>query len=234
MSLTLEARPVVESGEVSSLADDEAERALAMFMTQRNSLFHIAFQITRDASRAEDCVQEAWLRWQLTDRSNIINPSAFLTTTVSHLAINLIQSAAHRHELASDSLADDPADHTYDPAHRAEQSASVSEVLALLMARLSHAQLTAYLLRKGFDYPYADIARLLRTSIPNARQLIRRAQARVDAGRDRPVKRNAHRLLVAAFLIAERLGDFTTLERLLTHAEPTGRPHGSALDDAAP
>ncbi len=215
MSLALETRRTIEAGPASSDGDTEAERGLAMFLTRRASLFRIALRITRDSSRAEDCVQEAWLRWQLTDRRNIINPSAFLTTMVSRVAINLIQSAPHRHELASDSLADELADLEHDPAHWAEQGAKVAEVLALLMARLTRAQLAAYLLRKAFDYPYADIARLLRTTIPNARQLIRRAQSRIESGRDGPVPRNTHERLVLAFLTAARVGSFTALEGLL-------------------
>lgn len=199
--------------------ESDQERALEVFLTHRNRLLRIALRIVGDAPRAEDCVQEAWLRWQLTDRADIMNPSAFLTTTVTHLAINLIQSATHRREAPSESLSEDLVDRTRDPADRVEQSAAVAETLTMLMARLSHAQLTAFLLRKGFDYSYSDIARLLRTSIPNARQLIRRGQARIAGGRDRPVSRAAHRVLVAAFLTAARVGDLPSLERALTQGD---------------
>lgn len=197
-------------------AEPADARALEEFLTHRTALFRIAYRIVGDAPRAEDCVQEAWLRWQLTDHARIVNPSAFLTTTVTNLAINLIQTATHRREAASPSVSDDLVDRGHDPADHVEQGAAVADVLTILMARLSRAQLAAYLLRKGFDYPYTDIARLLRTSIPNARQLIRRAQARIVAGRDRPVGRAAHGLLLTAFLAAARVGDLGGLERLLT------------------
>jgi RNA polymerase sigma factor (sigma-70 family) len=194
----------------------EQERALEVFLTHRTALFRIAYRIVGDAPRAEDCVQEAWLRWQLTDRDDIRNPAAFLTTTISRLAINHIQSAAHRRETSSDSLLDDLADRTPTPADRVEQSAAVADMLSLLMARLTQAQLAAYLLRKGFDYSYADIARLLQTSIANARQLIRRGQARIVTDNRRPVGEAAHRQLVSAFLAAAHGGDLSGLERLLT------------------
>ncbi|GAA5211826.1 sigma factor [Microbacterium kyungheense] len=204
-----------QSGGGARPARSELARALDTFLEERPSLMRIALRITRDAPRAEDCVQEAWLRWQLTDRDAIVNPSAFLATTVTHLAINAIQSAPHRHEITSEWLHDEPALHGADPSRPVEERAAVTEILAVLMARLSAAQLAAYLLRKCFDYPYAEIARLLRTTSPNARQLIRRAQARATSGRERPVAPASHRLLVDAFLAAARVGDLNGLERVL-------------------
>ncbi|MFB7891702.1 sigma factor-like helix-turn-helix DNA-binding protein [Microbacterium sp. NPDC056044] len=205
-----------DDDDAAPLALEDEWCALEVFLSQRARLLRIACGITRDFARAEDCVQEAWLRWQLADRSGIENAPAFLATTVTHIAINLIQTARHRHETPSDSLPDTLVDDSHDPAVQAEQGVVAAEVLSVLMARLSPAQLTAYVLRKGFDYAYADIARLLRTSVPNARQLIRRAQAHIVGPRDRPVVASAPRQLVEAFLLAARAGDFSRLEDLLT------------------
>ena len=36
----------------------------------------------------QDLVQEVWLRWQGTDRSVVLDPTAFLVTTASRLSIN--------------------------------------------------------------------------------------------------------------------------------------------------
>ena len=38
-------------------------------------------------------LQEAWIRWHTTDRSAVRNPAAFLTTTTTRLAINVLQCA---------------------------------------------------------------------------------------------------------------------------------------------
>jgi RNA polymerase sigma-70 factor (ECF subfamily) len=197
----------------------DLDLALEVFLTQRTRLFRIARRVTGDVDTAEDVVQEAWLRWQRTDRSAIKNPAAFLTTTTTHLAINVIQSARHRHETptetSAESLLDGLAD-LEDPTRSAEQTAVVEETLLVLMARLRPAELAAYLLRKGFDYPYGDIAGLLRTTIANARQLVRRAQQRIEGDREREVDPGDHRDLVAAFLTAARSGDLADLERLLS------------------
>jgi RNA polymerase sigma factor (sigma-70 family) len=207
--------------QVARSVEYDLDRALDIFLAQRTQLFRMAFRVIGDVSGAEDVVQEAWLRWQRADRTKIANPAAFLTTTTTNLAINVIQSARHRHEAPTQALLTDLIDPSQDPTLSAEQAAAVEETLALLMARLNSSELAAYLLRKGFDYAYCDVAGLLCTSVPNARQLVRRAQKRVETDHERPVSAKPHRLLVAAFLVAARTGDLQDLERLLI---PDGRP----------
>lgn len=197
-------------------AGPELDRALDIFLSQRTRLFRIAYRVIGDVPAAEDVVQEAWMRWQHTDHGEIKNPAAFLTTTTTHLAINVIQSARHRHETPTESPLADLVDRALDPLLRAEQAEAVERILGLLMARLTAAELAAYLLRKGFEYPYSDIAGVLCTSVPNARQLVRRAQPRIEGDRKCAVDPDALRLLVTAFLAAARTGDLKSLERLLT------------------
>jgi RNA polymerase sigma-70 factor (ECF subfamily) len=90
------------------------------------------------------------------------------------------------------------------------------------MARLTPDGLAAYVLRKGFDFAYADLAGLLRISVPNARVLVHRAQARLAGDRERPVPAESHRRLVAAFQTAAGTGDLKGLTQLLA---PKGRAH---------
>ncbi|MFC8223766.1 sigma factor [Streptomyces sp. NPDC057362] len=206
---------------------DHLDLALDIFLAQRTRLFRIAHQILGDVARAEDAVQETWLRWQRADRGRIENPAAFLTTTTTRLALNVIQSARHRHEIPSESQLVNLVDLTVqDPVLRAEQTVSIEEALALLMARLTPDGLAAYVLRKGFGYGYADLAELLRISVTNARQLVRRAQTRlVKVGRQRPVPAEAHRRLVDAFQIAANTGDLESLTRVLV---PQGQSQSSS------
>lgn len=201
--------------------EDHLGPALDIFLAQRTRLFRVAHQILGDVSRAEDAVQETWLRWQRADRARIENPAAFLTTTTTRLALNVVQSARHRHEIPSESQLVHLVDLTgQDPVLYAEQTVSVEEALALLMARLTPDGLAAYVLRKGFGYAYADLAEVLRVSVANARQLVRRAQLRlVKAGRRQPVPAESHRRLVAAFRTAANTGDLESLTRVLV-------PHG--------
>ncbi|MFJ2759607.1 sigma-70 family RNA polymerase sigma factor [Nocardioides sp. NPDC087217] len=215
-------------GEATVLTEpgDDLDRALEIFLAMRTQLFRIARRVTGDIANAEDVVQDAWLRWQRTDRRDIKNPAAFLTTTTTHLAINVIQSARHRHEIPTDLPLADLGVPAQDPLREAEQAATVEELLRELMARLSPAELATYLLRKGFDYPYDAIAGVLRTTTANARQLARRAQQRLDGDPGREVDPDAHRLVTDAFLVAARTGELKLLEGLLAEsAASTMRPH---------
>jgi len=195
---------------VTDLAD-----ALEFFLTERARLFRLAYRVVRDVAAAEDVVQEAWLRWQRTDRGAIDNPAAFLTTTTTRLAINVVQSAWNRHEAPTESPFDELADPAEDPAFGAELGELAEVTLQLLMASLTSTELAAYVLRKGFDYPYEAVAGLIGTSVPNARQLVRRAQLHLQTGTRRAVPAGGHRLLVSAFTVAARSGELEMLERLL-------------------
>src|SRR6185437_16248243 len=77
---------------------DDLEAAAAIFTSLRPRLFGIAYRMLSSASEAEDLVQEVWLRWQMTDRSVVENPAAFLATATTRLAINELQSARVRRE----------------------------------------------------------------------------------------------------------------------------------------
>ena len=208
--------------ETARAAAAELELTLELFQRERMRLFRLAVRVIGDSASAEDVVQEAWMRWQRTDRSQIKNPAAFLTTTTTNLAINVIQSARHRRETATDSPVLDRADAAHDPATSAQQTGAVERTLAHLMARLTRGELAAYLLRKGFDYPYCDIADLLGTSAANSRQLVRRAQPKLHGDSHRSLDRELHRELVAAFLRGSRTGDLRDLEQLLSRQARNG------------
>ncbi|MFK0119573.1 sigma factor [Streptomyces sp. NPDC090994] len=197
-------------------AEDGLDLALDLFLAQRTRLFRIAYRIVGDVTGAEDVVQDAWLRWQLTRRAEIDNPTAFLVTVTTRLALNVVQSARHRHEIPAEPQLADLGDRTaQDPVLSAERAAAVEGALALLMARLTPDRLAAYVLRKGFGYAYAEVAALLRISTTNARVVVHRAQARLECGRERPVPAESHRRLVAAFRTAAGTGDMADLVRLL-------------------
>ena len=54
----------------------------AEFEHERARLVGLAYRITGSRTTAEDLVQDAWLRWQRTDRSEVERPAAWLTTVI--------------------------------------------------------------------------------------------------------------------------------------------------------
>jgi RNA polymerase sigma factor (sigma-70 family) len=200
----------------ASQSTGDLDDAVDMFVHARPRLLKIAYRILGDVSEAEDVVQEAWLRWQATDRSVVVSPPALLATTTTRLAINVSQSARRRRESCASPWLPEPADTGVDPVVAAEQLEAVERVVLLLMEILTPTERAAYILREGLGYPYRRISAVLQLGVPNSRQLVRRAQLRLAAARRRqPVNWAAHRRLVDAFVAATQTGDLIGLEELL-------------------
>lgn len=192
------------------------EDAAVTFLAVRDRLFGIAFRILNDSSAAEDMVQDAWVRWQTCDRSVVLDPLAFLTTTTKRLCINTLQSARVRHETHMPSWLPDPMDPNADPQHCLEQCEAMELAALTLLERLSAPERAAYVLREAFDYSYAEIAGIVEVTQANARQLVSRARKRlVEERRDEPTGAEQKRLVVALTAAAQS-GDLVTLETVFT------------------
>ncbi|MGW6903383.1 MULTISPECIES: RNA polymerase sigma-70 factor [unclassified Streptomyces] len=195
---------------------DSLDEATRQFMAARPQLFGIAYRVLGSAVEAEDIVQEAWLRWQGTDRTEIREPTAFLATVTTRLAINLAQSARMRRESYVGPWLPEPVDTRADPQLGAERAEALDMAVLLLLEKLNPVERAAYVLREAFDYPYKRIADMLETSEANTRQLVTRARKHLAAERTAPVSSTAHRRLLEVFLDAARTGSLSELEQILT------------------
>ncbi|MEU5597781.1 RNA polymerase sigma-70 factor [Streptomyces sp. NPDC020298] len=192
------------------------ERATSDFVAARPQLFGIAYRVLGSAAEAEDVLQEAWLRWQSTDRAGIDEPAAFLSTVTARLAINVAQSARVRRESYTGPWLPEPVDTRADPQLGAERAEAVDLAVLFLLEKLNPVERAAYVLREAFVYPYRRIAEILETSEANTRQLVTRARRRLAAERREPVSHATHRRLLEVFLDAARTGDLAVLEEVLT------------------
>ncbi|KDN24022.1 sigma-70 family RNA polymerase sigma factor [Amycolatopsis rifamycinica] len=195
---------------------DGLEAATAVFTRLRPRLFGIAYRMLSSVTEAEDLVQEVWLRWQTYDRSAVANPEAFLATTTTRLAINVLQSARNRRETYIGPWLPEPVDTGADPYLGAERGEALEFATLLLMEKLTPNERAAYVLREAFDYSYARIADILSSTEPAVRQLASRARKHIAGGRGAPVAAAAQRELLTAFLAAARSGNVAALERLFT------------------
>ncbi|MFD9293068.1 sigma-70 family RNA polymerase sigma factor [Streptomyces sp. NPDC060030] len=204
------------------------------FITLRPRLVHTARRLLGSATEAEDVVQDAWLRWQRTDRAQVLNPSAYLTTTTARLALNVARSARSRHETATPWEVE-PTDRGNDPGTRAEQAEALEVAVRLLLEKLKPAERAAYVLRVAFDYPYAQIAEYLRISQGNTRQLVSRAQKHLSADRRRQtVTVVEHKRFLEAFVTAAQSGDLAELERFLETGTGRDPRHHTERTSPAP
>ncbi|MFI7152140.1 RNA polymerase sigma-70 factor [Nonomuraea sp. NPDC050022] len=193
---------------------EDLEQAAVVFGGVRPRLFGIAYRMLGSATEAEDLVQDVWLRWQAYDRATVDNPAAFLATTITRLALNAARSARARRETYVGPWLPEPVDTSADPHLGAERGEALELAVLLLLERLTPTERAAYVLREAFDYPYRQIADIIRLNEPAVRQLVSRARKHVLVERRTPVAKAEQRKLLTAFVAAARLGDLTALEEL--------------------
>jgi RNA polymerase sigma-70 factor (TIGR02957 family) len=186
----------------------------------RPVVFGIAYRMLGSVSEAEDAVQEAFLRLHRATREGqrIESRRAYLATVVTRLCVDYLRSARVRRERYVGEWLPEPliGAEDADPARHAEMADSLSVAFLLLLERLSPEQRAAFLLREVFDYPYAEVARIVDTSEANARQLVSRARKHVDEGRPRfEPSQELRDELAKRFLAAMEEGDLAGLEDLL-------------------
>ncbi|KQZ09512.1 RNA polymerase subunit sigma-24 [Agromyces sp. Root1464] len=192
------------------------DEALAAFQAVRGRLFGIAYRMLGSASEAEDIVQEAWLRWQGTDRTVVQDPPAFLATATTRLAINALQSARSQRETYIGPWLPEPVDTSADPTLGAERAEALGFAVLVMLERLTPTERAAYVLREAFAYPYEQICEIVQVSEAAARQLVSRARKHLTGERRREVPQSEQRRLLGAFLAAAKTGDLIQLEQLLS------------------
>jgi RNA polymerase sigma-70 factor (ECF subfamily) len=192
-----------------------AQDPVQVFEAHRPGLLALAYRMLGDLGRAEDTVQEAWLRWH--DRAASVDaPRAFLLKVVTRLCLNELGSArARREESRSDRLPE-PVDLNEAGLGRIENIDQISMAFLVVLQRLTPAERAALLLHDVFDLDHAEIASLLQRSEAACRQLVARARANVAAERRvLEASQDEHRRLLRAFAKALADGDHEGLFRML-------------------
>ena len=208
------------------------------FQAQRPRLLRLAYAATGSAAEAEDCVQEAWLRLsRVPDPGEIDDLPAWLTTTVSRLALDALGSARARRERAVGPWLPEPlvADlRAADPADQVTLDEHVSIALLVVLERLSPAERTAFVLHDVFDVGFDEIAEVVGRTPGAVRQLASRARKHVRDGQPRfPPTPAEQAEIVTAFAAACANGDLNQLAALLD-PRVTWRADGGGKVTAAP
>jgi RNA polymerase sigma-70 factor (ECF subfamily) len=192
-----------------------AADVVAVFESHRSALVALAYRMLGDLGRAEDVVQEAWLRWD-GHSDGVANPRAFLVTVVTRLCLNELDSArARREESRSDRLPE-PVDLTRGGLAGLEAVDRISMAFLVALQRLTPAERAVLLLREVFDFEYGEISKLVNRSEAACRQLLKRAKENVSAEkRALESSPEEHRRLLRAFVGAIRAGDVAGVTKLL-------------------
>jgi RNA polymerase sigma-70 factor, ECF subfamily len=188
------------------------------FETNRPRLRAVAYRMLGSLSEADDAVQEAWLRLSRFDASGIDNLSAWLTTVVGRVCLDMLRSRRSRgEEPLAGRLPDLLVDRVdgIDPEHEALLADSVGLALLVVLETLSPPERLAFVLHDIFAVPFDEIAPIVDRSPEAARQLASRARRRVRAERTVPdADLETQREVAEAFFAAARDGDFDRLVAL--------------------
>lgn len=189
------------------------------FEANRAHLVAVARRMLGSQAEADDAVQEAWLRLNRADTSEVENLSGWLTTVVARVSLDMLRARSARRE---DAALDAESGAVEIPAGESgfEDDVAMADALgpALLVVldTLAPAERLAFVLRDLFGVPFDEIALILDRSPEAARQLASRARRRVrGASATGDADRERQREVVDAFLRASRGGDFDALLKVL-------------------
>ena len=197
---------------------DEKEWLAERFEENRTHLRSVAYRMLGSLSEAEDAVQESWLRLSRTDASSIQNLTAWLTTVVARVCLNMLQSRKTRAEEPLEFRVPDPIigpEDASNPEHQALLADSVGLALQVVLEMLAPAERLAFVLHDMFAVPFEEIAPIVDKSPEAARQLASRARRRVQGAAVPDTDLVGQRSVVDAFLAAAREGDFDALVAVL-------------------
>ena len=131
------------------------------FEEHRAHLRAVAYRMLGSLPEAEDAVQEAWLRMDRADVSDVRNMRGWLTTVVARICLDMLRARSARPEQPLDESVPGPRTRPpkpTDPEQEAVLADSIGTALLVILQRLSPAERLAFVLHDMFDLPFAEIA----------------------------------------------------------------------------
>jgi RNA polymerase sigma-70 factor, ECF subfamily len=192
------------------------------FEAHRPHLRAVAYRMLGSASEADDAVQEAWLRLDRADTSEVENLGGWLTTVVARLCLDMLRARTSRREEPVGAHLPDPIaspQDGIDPEQEALLAEGIGLALLVVLDTLTPAERVAFVLHDMFAMPFDQVAAVVGRSPAAAKMLASRARRRVQGTAAVPdPDLDRQRAVVEAFLAASRGGDFDALLAVLDPA----------------
>ncbi|MEU0539840.1 RNA polymerase sigma-70 factor [Nocardia sp. NPDC005978] len=186
--------------------------ATETFVTHRNLLFTIAYEMLASAADAEDVLQETWIKWIGVDLATVQDRRAYLVRITTRQSLMRLRALGRRKESYVGPWLPEPLLTAPDVAEDVELADSVSMAMLLVLETLGPTERAVFVLREVFDLDYDEIAEAVGKTSAAVRQIAHRARGHVAARRPRgSVSPTDTRDAVAAFQRAIDTGDIQGL-----------------------
>jgi RNA polymerase sigma-70 factor (ECF subfamily) len=150
------------------------------FEQERGHLQSVAYRMLGSLTEADDAVQDAWVRVSRSGTDGVENFSAWLTTIVARICLNMLRSRNRRREEPIGVHVPDPViGHVRElcPEEEVLLADSVGLALLVVLDTLTPAERLAFVLHDMFELPFEEIAplvvqtyrRRIRTSLASKR-----------------------------------------------------------------
>ncbi|SMD25625.1 RNA polymerase sigma-70 factor [Kibdelosporangium aridum] len=159
--------------------------ATEAFVTHRNLLFTVAYEMLGSAADAEDVLQETWLRWVGVDLDTVRDNRAYLVRITTRQALTRLRTLGRRKESYVGPWLPEPLLTSPDVAEDIELADSVSMAMMLVLETLTPTERAVFVLRDVFDFDYDEIAEAVGKTTAAVRQIAHRARGHVAARRPR-------------------------------------------------
>jgi RNA polymerase sigma-70 factor, ECF subfamily len=183
-------------------------------LQHRPLLFSLAYHIIGEVNEAEDLVQDVFESW-FSKRPEVEFPKAYLSRAVVNRAIDRLEKLKKERESYKG---------VWLPVPVVSDTATGDELLAdplpyallNLLEKLNPIERAAFILRHAFDTDYKEISEICNMPEENVRQMVHRAQEKLQKPRVRyEVSIDERQRLLTAFLQATVSADVTMLKKLL-------------------
>jgi len=212
--------------------------------SEHRHLLDIAFRMLGDFGRAEDMVQEAFVRLARQDLDSIQDVRGWLVVVVGRLCLDHLRSASARREAATENSTLELATRASassgiaaDPADRVTLDETVRAALLAVLERLTPPERTAFVLHDVFQFPFDTIGSIVGRTPTACRQLASRARQRLRA-ESVPVRAHIespeHHVVVERFMAAAAGGDLAALMEVLDPEVTGDGTPGGVITAAGP
>jgi RNA polymerase sigma-70 factor (ECF subfamily) len=212
--------------------------------SEHRHLLDVAFRMLGDLGRAEDMVQEAFVRLARADLDTIHDVRGWLVVVVGRLCLDHLRSASTRREHATEQSmlelaapASARSRSVSDPADRVTLDETVRAALLAVLERLTPPERTAFVLHDVFQFPFDTIGSIVGRTPTACRQLASRARQRLRA-ESVPIRSHIetpeHRVVVERFMATAAGGDLGALMEVLDPDVTGDGTPGGVITAAAP